>query len=140
MKDIIIGIDAGTSVIKAVAFSLAGKQLAESAVANSYTTLANGGVEQDPLRTWKDTVETISGLQKRIPDLSDRVAAISVTGQGDGTWLIDSNGAPVGDGWLWLDARASELVEAFQNGPHQRARFELTGTGLAASKVHICNG
>jgi len=132
VKDIIIGIDAGTSVIKSVAFSLAGEQLAESAVANTYNTLANGGVEQDPLRTWKDTVKTISSLQQKIPDLTGRVAAISVTGQGDGTWLIDSAGQPVGDGWLWLDARASELVEAFQNGPHQRSRFELTGTGLAA--------
>jgi len=132
VKDIIIGIDAGTSVIKSVAFSLTGEQLAESAVANTYTNLANGGVEQDLLQTWKDTVDTLTLLQKTIPDLSSRLAAISVTGQGDGTWLIDNNGAPVGGGWLWLDARASELVETFQNGPNQRARFELTGTGFAA--------
>jgi len=132
MKDIIIGIDAGTSVIKSVAFTLAGVQLAESAVPNVYENLANGGVEQDQLRTWNDTVETIKSLQKSIPDLPERLAAISVTGQGDGTWMIDKHGQPVGAGWLWLDARASEIVEDFQNGPYQRARFELTGSGFAA--------
>ena len=132
MKDIIIGIDAGTSVIKSIAFSLTGEQLAESAVSNTYVNLADGGVEQDPLRTWLDTVKTLKHLQQNIPDLPDRLAAISVTGQGDGTWLIDKHGQPVGAGWLWLDARASALVEEFQTGPYQRARFELTGTGFAA--------
>jgi erythritol kinase len=132
VKDVIIGIDAGTSVIKSVAFTLEGKQLAHCAIANSYDTVAGGGVEQDPIRTWKDTVNTLKGLHERIPNLSERVAAISVTGQGDGTWLIDSDGLPVGGGWLWLDARAGALVEEFQRGPHQRARFELTGTGFAA--------
>ena len=33
-SDILIGIDAGTSVIKAVAFDLAGRQLASAAVPN----------------------------------------------------------------------------------------------------------
>ncbi|MBX2885420.1 MAG: carbohydrate kinase [Granulosicoccus sp.] len=132
MKDVIVGIDAGTSVIKSVAFTLSGEQIAECARPNSYATLPNGGVEQDPHRTWQDTAETIKGLGELVPDLSQRLAAISVTGQGDGTWLIDSAGEPVGSGWLWLDARAGSLVEDFQNGPHLRSRFELTGTGFAA--------
>ena len=38
MKDIIIGIDAGTSVIKSVAFDLDGKQIAARAIANRYIT------------------------------------------------------------------------------------------------------
>ena len=35
-SDLIIGIDAGTSVIKAVAFDLGGRQLATSSVRNAY--------------------------------------------------------------------------------------------------------
>jgi len=110
MKDIIIGIDAGTSVIKSIAFSLTGEQLAESAVSNTYVNLADGGVEQDPLRTWLDTVKTLKDLQQNIPDLPDRLAAISVTGQGDGTWLIDKHGQPVGAGWLWLELAQSAVA------------------------------
>ena len=40
-----------------------------------------------------------------------RTAAVAVTGQGDGTWLVDKAGEPIGAGWLWLDARAAPIVE-----------------------------
>ena len=45
--DLLLGIDAGTSVIKVVAFDLKGNQIAVAAKANHYEILPNGGVEQD---------------------------------------------------------------------------------------------
>ena len=48
-RDIIIGIDAGTSVIKSVGFMVSGEQLAVAALPNVYETVANRGVEQDIL-------------------------------------------------------------------------------------------
>jgi len=59
MTDVIVGIDAGTSVIKAVAFTTAGKTLAVSARANQYRTTADGGCEQDVARTWTEAVATL---------------------------------------------------------------------------------
>ena len=67
-----------------------------------------------------------------MPDLASRVVAIAVTGQGDGTWLIDTDGEPVAKGWLWLDARAAAVVEEIRARPEDRLRFEKTGSGLAA--------
>ncbi|MEQ1951862.1 FGGY-family carbohydrate kinase [Mesorhizobium sp. CN2-181] len=131
-KDILIGIDAGTSVIKSVAFDLAGRQIAFTALPNRYETIPGGGAEQDLARTWADTATTLRQLADKVPDLSRRVAAISVTGQGDGTWLIDRDGEPVGKGWLWLDARAADIVEEIRERPEDRPRFEKTGSGLAA--------
>ena len=40
--DILIGIDAGTSVIKAVAFDAGGRQLAVASTPNRYTTRPDG--------------------------------------------------------------------------------------------------
>ena len=40
--DLLIGIDSGTSVVKAVAFDLAGRQIASAAVLNRYDTGADG--------------------------------------------------------------------------------------------------
>ena len=48
-RDILIGIDAGTSVIKSVAFTLAGEQIAVAARPNIYATPGGGQVEQDML-------------------------------------------------------------------------------------------
>ncbi len=49
---------------------------------------------QDLDRTWTDTVTTLTELSARIENLAGRVAAIAVTGQGDGTWMIDRAGDP----------------------------------------------
>lgn len=130
MNDILIGIDAGTSVIKAVAFNLKGEQLAVSARRNSYVSVESGGVEQEMERTWTDTAETLKDVVAQLD--SGRVAAIAVTGQGEGTWLVDSIGKPVAPALLWLDARAAEIVESLEQAPEARRRFEITGTGLAA--------
>ncbi|MEO6298908.1 MAG: FGGY-family carbohydrate kinase [Paracoccaceae bacterium] len=130
MADILIGIDSGTSVIKAVAFDLAGRQLAASAVPNTYATGAGGAATQSLTQTWAECVRAMRGLADKIPGLGTRTAAISVTAQGDGTWLVGKGNAPVGDAWLWLDARAAPTVERLAAGPLNRARFEATGTGL----------
>jgi len=128
--DIIIGIDAGTSVIKAVAFDLAGRQLATASVRNKYATGDDGSTTQSLAQTWTDCASALRGLGEKVADLASRTAAIAVTGQGDGTWLVGPANAPVTDAWLWLDARAASTVTRLAGGPNNRARFEATGTGL----------
>ena len=130
MADIIIGIDAGTSVIKAVAFDLSGVQLGAAATTNRYATGADGAATQSLAQTWADCAAAIHALADQVPNLAARTAALSVTGQGDGTWLVGAGNRPVGDAWLWLDARAAPSVRRLADSPANRARFEATGTGL----------
>ncbi|TPI57024.1 MULTISPECIES: FGGY-family carbohydrate kinase [unclassified Mesorhizobium] len=132
MRDLLIGIDAGTSVIKSIAFDTKGRQIAAAATPNHYETRPGGGAEQDLARTWADAAATLRQLAEKVPDLAGRTIAIAVTGQGDGTWLIDGKGEPVAKGWLWLDARAAGVVEEIRARPEDRLRFEKTGSGLAA--------
>ncbi len=132
MRDVIIGVDAGTSVLKAVAFDLEGRQIAAAARLNRYETGPDGSATQSPDRTWSDCAGALRDLAARVPDLARRTAAMGITAQGDGTWLIDGAGAPVGDGWLWLDARAAAEVSLLRERDTDRARFETTGTGLSA--------
>ena len=131
-RDLLVGIDAGTSVIKAVAFDLAGRQIAVASVPNHYTTKANGAAFQSLDQTWIDCAQTLRDLGAKVEDLARRTLAIAVTGQGDGTWLVGAENRPVSDAWLWLDARAADTVRRLQASPANRARFEATGTGLAA--------
>ena len=131
-RDVLIGVDAGTSVMKAVAFTLEGRQLDAFAIPNRYEMLDNGGVEQDMTRTWNDCAACLRGLCGKLPGLAGRAAAMAVTGQGDGTWLIDAAGEPVGRGWLWLDARTGAMVEGLRASPVGRRHFEISGCGLNA--------
>ncbi|WP_315806620.1 MULTISPECIES: FGGY-family carbohydrate kinase [unclassified Bradyrhizobium] len=131
-RDVIIGIDAGTSLIKAVAFTASGRQLADVSLPNAYDAAGAGHVEQDMTRTWTDTVAALRGLSAAVPNLAARVAAIAVTGQGDGTWLIDDNGQPVAPALLWLDSRAGAIVEEIRASDRNAALHRRTGSGLNA--------
>ena len=132
---IIIGIDAGTSVMKSVAFAIDGTQLAVAAIPNSYVTSPDGGVEQDMARTWADAAATLKQLGDIIPDLASRVIAISVTAQGDGMWLIDKAGEPVGPAMIWLDNRCAAIVDGYVDTEHYAEHYERTGTGLTVVQM-----
>jgi erythritol kinase (D-erythritol 1-phosphate-forming) len=136
-EPVLIGIDAGTSVIKSVAFTLDGKQLAAAATANSYVTLVDGGAEQDMARTWRDTAATLKQLTEQVPNLANRLVAISVTGQGDGMWLIDKAGNPVAPAWLWLDARAADIVDEYTTSENYAAHYGRTGTGVNVCQMSV---
>ena len=129
-KDLIIGLDAGTSVIKAVAFTLDGKQVGSAGVPNKVDYLDDGGAEQEVLRTWRDAARALHLLAEEIPDLAMRTATLAVTGQGDGTWLIDKDGEPVAPAWLWLDGRSTPIIEAWRASDIGPALQQITGTAI----------
>ncbi|WP_102960362.1 FGGY-family carbohydrate kinase [Mangrovicella endophytica] len=128
--DILIGIDAGTSVVKAVAFDLSGRQIGSASVLNRYVERPDGAAIQSMDQTWTDCVAALRGLGDKVDDLASRVAAVAVTGQGDGTWLVGPDDRPVTDAWLWLDTRSAPTVRRLRSGAGERRRFEATGTGL----------
>lgn len=132
-RDLLVAVDAGTSVIKAVVFDLAGNQLASTKRKNRYETLPGGAVEQDMARTWTDAVSVLRELVDQVPDIGTRAAALAVTGQGDGTWLVDADGEPVAPALLWLDSRAAEIVAECDANGVREALFRATGCGLNPS-------
>jgi erythritol kinase (D-erythritol 1-phosphate-forming) len=136
-RDLIVAIDAGTSVIKAVAFDLDGNQVATASRPNSYAAGAGGAVEQDMARTWRDTIAVLRALAEDSADVTRRAAALAVTGQGDGTWLVDKAGAPAAPAWLWLDSRAAGLVRELDADGTRRRMYEHTGCGLNACNQSV---
>ena len=131
-RDVIVGVDAGTSVIKAVAFDRDGVEIAAAGRSNQYANLPGGGVEQDMARTWDDTAAVLRDLAEHVPDLAARVLALAVTGQGDGTWLMDAEGEPVAPAWLWLDSRAAGIVREFEDSGVRALTYRHTGCGMNA--------
>ena len=129
-KDLIIGLDAGTSVIKSVAFTLDGKQVGSAGVPNKVDYLDDGGAEQEVHRTWIDAAQALLRLGDDVPNLASRTAALAITGQGDGTWLIDADGEPVAPAWLWLDGRAAPIIEAWRASNIGPELQRLTGTAI----------
>jgi len=132
-QDILVGIDAGTSVIKAVAFTCAGEQIAVASTPNRVLRGADGAAEQDMAQTWLDTAATLRQLAAAVPRLAARTLALAVAAQGDGTWLVDAQGQSVGHAMLWLDARSAPQVRALRASAAYPQLVERTGTALNPS-------
>ncbi len=130
---ILVGLDAGTSVIKAVAFDLGGLPLGDASVYNETIVRAQGAAEQSIFAVWAGACACLRGLADKIPDLRQRTIAVGVTAQGDGLWGLDRNNAPVGDALIWLDGRSAGIVEALSRSGADRVIFRHTGTALSTS-------
>ena len=129
-QPILLALDSGTSLVKAVAFSASGEVHAVASRPNVVAMLPGAGAEQDMRRSWDDAVAVLADVAGKVA--GQRIIGLAVTGQGDGTWLVDRDGEPVGPAWLWLDARAAEMVAHLRESGAARAAFAYTGTGLNA--------
>ncbi len=106
MKRVLLGIDIGTTGVRAVAIDEDGRLLAEAREPCPPETTNPGRVEADAEVWWSATCTVTSRLAAatRI----DRVEAIGVTGQAPTAILVDADGRPLRRAILWLDVRAAD--------------------------------
>lgn len=126
MVKVLIGIDAGTTVIKSVAFTLDGEEIYQSSVENAVHRPESGWAEQSMVTTWKKTAQTLSEVADALDDEDDLVA-LGVTGQGDGCWLVDEDGDPVRPAILWSDGRANSYVQQWQEEGITDTVYDICG-------------
>jgi erythritol kinase len=117
-----IGIDVGTSVVKAVRFAADGAPEATFALPMAIARPQPGWAEQDPDQVWA-AVEQVVG-QVATGD----VELIALTAQGDGCWLVDAAGRPSRAAMLWNDARAADIVDRWQADGRLDQVFAVTGS------------
>jgi erythritol kinase len=127
VKPVLIGLDAGTSVIKAVAFDGDGHQVDSAAVRHPVRHGPNGRAEQGMAEAWAGARDAIAALVERNPSLKNDIQAIAVTGQGDGTWLIDRDGAAIEPAIIWMDGRASSIAAALRRSDEGAELYRQRG-------------
>ena len=129
--DFYLGIDIGTSRVKAVLFDQHFTARASAAENTSPRLSANGYAEQDMTQLWHSVLAILRQIA-RLPALQEgRLRAIGLAGQGEGGWLSDAQGEPVGPGILWSDTRSHELMSELLRRPgFDRRYFADTGTHL----------
>ena len=129
----IISVDAGTSMIKAVAYGSDGKELGLARRASTVLRERPGWAEQDMQGVWNAVGYTIAMVARQA---GEPVEAISVTGQGDGCWLVDAALQPTGNAILWNDARASGIVSSWASAGVEEEVFAISGTRTFAGLPH----
>ena len=117
----LLGLDIGTTSLKAVLFDEGGNRLAETNM--DYTLDTHGErVEFDPLEYIRLVKEAIKEIEKTAP-----IDAISVDTQGETLILTDEDGNPTMPAIVWLDNRAVKEAEEIEAHFGQEKIYAVTG-------------
>src|SRR3954454_24884097 len=127
-----IGIDVGTSAVKAIAVAEDGEVLERREVSYPLSSPKPGWSEQDPKDWWRATKEVLDGF-------GGDVAGIGLSGQMHGLVTLDGDEQVLRPAILWNDQRTgAECVEIEEKVGFERL-IELTGnralTGFTAPKL-----
>lgn len=127
----IIGVDAGTSNIKALAFDEGGNVIAESSrPCISVNDLPQGWHEQDPEQLLRLMLEVIKEIVSTA-GMKD-LMAISFSTAMHGVMAVDSKGKPLTNLITWADGRSTNYVQELKSTPEGQKIYEHTGTPLHA--------
>jgi xylulokinase len=131
-----IGLDVGTSGVKAVLVAADGAMVASAVADYPLLTPRPGWTEQEPEEWWRASCEV---LRRLAPQAPGKIEAIGLTGQMHGAVFLDGDGAVIRPAILWNDQRtAAECAEIERVVGAERLR-KIAGnpalTGFQAPKV-----
>lgn len=123
----ILGIDNGLTVTKAVLFDISGQPLAVARNRVPQLMPAPRHVERDMQGLWQATAGAIRQAIAASGRPASDIIAVAATAHGDGLYLLDRDGAPLGRGILSLDSRAGDIVAGWQADGTSGRALALTG-------------
>ena len=133
----LLGIDIGTTSLKAAVFDGNGKRLALTSRDYTLNTYPDTGfIEFDP----EDYIRICKSALDELTEKCGKIDAISVDTQGETLILTDENGSPLYPAVVWLDNRAEKEAEDIKAKFGNELVYNVTGqpeitAGWPASKL-----
>jgi xylulokinase len=135
MKKRLLGIDIGTSSVKATIIDPDGGVIVQSSREHSLYSPNPGWAEEAPQDWWSNTIHVIQDCLAH-PDISsDQIVGIGTTGMVPAIILLDSQKKPVRPSIQQNDARTAQEIIEFQQEFDQDRFFNLTGSSLSQQSV-----
>ena len=125
----LLGIDLGTSSVKAVVIDETGRLLNARSREYGIHSPNPGHAEQYTYDWWNATV---SAVREAVHALEHPVVALGLSGQMHGTVLVDADNEPTAPAIIWADQRSAQEVEEFISLVGKKLLVETAGTAPAA--------
>jgi xylulokinase len=109
--DCTLGLDLGTSSVKAVVIDTGGKVLSQASAGYAVTSAMAGNAESEPAHWW-DAVTACT--REAVQAAGTQPAAIGLSGQMHGLVLTSRAGGALRPALLWPDSRAAGALRAYQ--------------------------
>ncbi len=108
----ILGIDLGTSSVKALVLDAQGHTLSVSKVDYRVMAPRPGWAESDPDEWWHATISAVQAVMAQAPQAE--ISALGLSGQMHGVVPTDKEGRPTRAALLWADTRAEAELKRYQ--------------------------
>ena len=130
-----LGIDIGTTSLKAAVFDKSGNRLALKMVDYTLDTdPITGHIEFDAMRY----VEMCKSVIRALSRECGKIDALSIDTQGETLIFADENGAPLCPAIVWLDNRATKEAEEIEAHFGRKRVYEITGQSEVAAAWPAC--
>ena len=128
MKEYLLGIDVGTSAVKAAVFDTEGNPVADAL--ESYKTYypAPGFAEQDPEDWWAAVCRAVRSLAGKVN--IGEIAAVGIDGQGWAAVAVDGDGNPLCRTPIWTDTRSVRECDEIRSVMSEDEWFGICGNPI----------
>ncbi len=116
MKHYLIGIDCGSTMVKAAIFDTLGKELAVASRKVEHIYLRPDWTENDMNALWRSVCEVLRDVIAKSEIDPKAIACVTCTGHGNGLYLVAKDDTPARNGILSSDNRARKYVEQWTAG------------------------
>ncbi|WP_240759629.1 xylulokinase [Lichenicoccus roseus] len=128
---VFLGIDLGTSAVKALLADMDQAVVATASVPLATSRPRPDWSEQSPQDWWAAVGEVVARLRRAAPDAMAQVQGVGLSGQMHGLVLLDAEGAVLRPAILWNDSRAAD--EAAQLASDHPDLADLAGVAHSTS-------
>ena len=133
MRELLLGIDIGTSACKAAVFGEDGKVVAQTAAEYPVSYPRPGWAEQDPELWWQAVCAALRRLTGSGAFDPSEVAGVGVDGQSWSAIAIGREGRVLCPTPIWMDTRAGDVCAAMRETVGEDRLFAVSGNPLSPS-------
>lgn len=130
MPAAVVGLDLGTSSVKALATTPGGEELASGAIRYGIATPAPGRVEQDAAALCDAASAVLARVAAEARARGARVAAVGLSAAMHGLLAVDAAGTPLGPLVTWMDRRAEDVADRWRADGTAAALYAATGAPM----------
>lgn len=133
MKQYLLGIDIGTSACKIAVFDKTGRVLATGSADYPVYYPKAGWAEQNPEEWWGAICSAIPEVLAKGNIVPEDIAGIGIDGQSWSAIAVDKEGNVLTNSPIWMDTRAKDICEEFNEKIGSDRIFALAGNSLQPS-------
>lgn len=122
---VILGIDIGTSSVKAMLLDAEKGVIAVHAKSYEVDIPQTGFAQQNPQMWWDALLEVFQQLKAETPDAYRNIKGIGFSGQMHGLVLVDKEGEVLRPAIIWLDQRSQKQMREIEEVLNQEQMGEL---------------